>query len=49
MINTYFHETQMLLHFEHENDVTIIINLLYSAVKFDYDCDIIFMFKMNRT
>ena len=44
----------LLLHFEHKNDVTIIGKLLNratsrrqsSSVKFDNDCDVIFMFKM---
>ena len=35
-------EAYALLHFEHKNDVTV----LSSSVKFDNDCDVIFMFKM---
>ena len=49
MFNTYSMNTCVLLDFEHKNDVTIIIKLLYVAssyVKFDNDCDVIFMFKM---
>ena len=53
-INTYSMKAYVLLHFEHKNDVTIIVKLLYratrpqanSSVKFDNDCDVIFMFKM---
>ena len=47
-------KTYVLLHFEHKNDVTIIIKLCMelraagesNSVKFDNDCDVIFMFKM---
>ena len=42
----------VLLHFEQKNDITIIVKFLYraasSSVKFDNDCDIIFMFKMKQ-
>ena len=52
LINTYSMKTHVQLHFERKNDVTIIAKLLYratshsSSVKFDNDCDVIFMFKM---
>ena len=51
-------KTYVLLHFEQKSDVTIIVKLLYratspgyepqasSSVKFDNDCDVIFMFEM---
>ena len=29
LLNTYFMKTYVLLHFEHKNDVTVIIKLLY--------------------
>ena len=54
-INTCSMKTYVLLHFEHKNDVTVIIKLLYlwsyepqasGSVKFDNYCDVIFMFKM---
>ena len=42
----------VLLHFEHKNDVTMIVKPLQSAarssVKFDNDCDVIFMFKLYK-
>ena len=31
IFNTYFMKTYILLHFEHKNDVTIVIKLLYRA------------------
>ena len=42
--------TYLLLHFEHKNDVTIIIKLHIATgyiQKFDNDCDVIFMFKIQ--
>ena len=52
-------ETSVMLQFEHKNDVTIIVKFLFraasceprasSAVKFDNDCDVIPMFKCNKT
>ena len=43
-------KTYVLLHFEHKNDVTIIIELQTAArssiQKLDNDCDLIFMFEM---
>ena len=54
MINTYSMKTYLLLHFEHKKYVTIIVKLFVKSyepqasgsVKFDNDCDVIFMFKM---
>ena len=51
VLDTYSMKTYVLLQFEHKTYVTIIVKLLYRAtsrnsVKFDNDCDAIFMFKM---
>ena len=40
-------KTYVLLHFEHKTYVTIIIKLHRDIQKFDNDCDVIFMFKMD--
>ena len=49
-IKHLFHETYVLLHFEHKNDVTIIIKLHRATHRFiqqfDNDCDVMFIFKM---
>ena len=57
MFDTYSIKTHVLLHFEHKNDVIslIIVKFLYrtmngrrvSSVKFDNDCEVIFMFNMQ--
>ena len=45
----FFYEIYVLLQSEQKKDVTIIIKLMYlsSIRKFDNDCDVILMFKMQ--